>query len=192
MRCARAASMTQIVEAAPGASKSARAAHQTVPCMTYGPNPRPNAAARRQPAGQGQLVAPWSCSTASSRSKTAKSPIKRRNAAVAKKGRGTRRTSGGFVMVLNPMMKSAAWLDLSGTAVKLLLHLMMLSKGNNGWGHGDGGGHLFLSERDAAAAIGVARNTASRAFEELISHGFLRTVRAGHFHVKVRLATIWR
>lgn len=95
-------------------------------------------------------------------------------------------------MVLNPMMKSPAWLALSGTAVKLLLHLMMLSGGNNGWGHRKEGGQLFLSERGAAAAIGVSRNTASRAFEELIELGFLRIVSAGHFHVKIRVATAWR
>jgi hypothetical protein len=110
---------------------------------------------------------------------------------MAKTTRG-RRKSGAFVMVLHSMMKSAAWHDLSGVAVKLLLHLMMLSKGNNGWGHKDEQGELFLSERDAAAAIGVSRNTVSRAFEELIDHGFLRTVRQGHFQVKVKIATVWR
>jgi hypothetical protein len=95
-------------------------------------------------------------------------------------------------MVLNPMQKSPAWLDLSGNAVKLLLHLMMLSQGNNGWGHKDEQGELFLGERDAAAGMGVSRNTASRAFEELVDHGFLRAVRIGHFQVKLKIATVWR
>jgi hypothetical protein len=90
------------------------------------------------------------------------------------------------------LMKNPAWLSLSGNAVKLLLHLMMLSKGNNGWGHRVEGGELFLSEREAAKAISVARNTASRAFEELIDRGFLRPVQTGHFHVKIRTATTWR
>lgn len=95
-------------------------------------------------------------------------------------------------MLLNAMMKSEAWLDLSGNAVKLLVRLAMLSEGNNGWGHRDLSGELFLSEREAAATIGVSRNTASRAFDELIDHGFLRVVRVGHFQVKVRVATAWR
>ena len=103
-----------------------------------------------------------------------------------------RRQSGGFVMVMHSMLKSPAWQDLSGNAVKLVLHLAMLSQGNNGWGHTDEHGELFLSERDAAAAIGVSRNTASRAFAELIEHGFLRAVRAGHFAVKLKIATVWR
>lgn len=110
---------------------------------------------------------------------------------MAKKSRG-RRTRGEFVMLLHALMKSPAWLDLSGVAVKLLLYLMMLSKGNNGWGHRGERGELCCGERQAAAAIGVSRNTASRAFAELIDHGFLRPVRKGHFQVKVRHATIWR
>jgi hypothetical protein len=109
------------------------------------------------------------------------------------KDRNRRRTKGGFVQVRYGLMKSPAWRDLSGNAVKLLLHMMMLSQGNNGWGHGSSEpGKLFLSERDAAEAIGVSRNTASRAFAELIEHGFLRIVQAGHFKVKVKIATVWR
>lgn len=81
---------------------------------------------------------------------------------------------------------------VSGNAVKLLLHLVKLSQGNNGWGHGGEGGELFLAEREAARAIGVSRNTASRAFAELVEHGFLRVVSAGHFQVKVKRATTWR
>lgn len=103
-----------------------------------------------------------------------------------------RRAKGKFVMVLHSMMKSAAWQDLSGNDVKLLMHLMMLSEGNNGWGHQGKSGELFLAEREAAGAIGVSRNTASSSFKSLIGHGFLRPVRPGHFHIKVRQATVWR
>lgn len=106
--------------------------------------------------------------------------------------RKRRRSRGNFVQVQYSMMDSAAWLDLGGSAVKLLLHLMKLSQGNNGWGHKDEPGKLFLSERQAAEAIGVSRNTASKAFAELIAHGFLRVVQAGHFDVKIKLATVWR
>lgn len=103
------------------------------------------------------------------------------------------RSKGGFVMVHHFLLNSPAYRDLSGTAVKLLLHLMRLSCGNNGFGHGKGEpGQLFLAEREAADAIGVARNTVSKAFAELIDHGFLRPVSVGHFHVKTRVATTWR
>ncbi len=95
-------------------------------------------------------------------------------------------------MLRYSLMDSPAWRDLSGVSVKLMLHLMRLSEGNNGWGHKDEPGRLFLSERQAAEAIGVSRNTASKAFLELITHGFLRIVQAGHFDVKVKLATVWR
>lgn len=104
-----------------------------------------------------------------------------------------RRSNGPFVMVLHSIMNTPAWHRLSGNGVKLLLHLMKLSENNNGWGHGRAQpGELSCSERQAADAIGVARNTASRAFEELIELGFLRPVQQGYFHVKIRLATTWR
>lgn len=106
--------------------------------------------------------------------------------------RKRRRAGGRFAQVQYAMLDSPAWRDLSGNAVKLLLHLMRLSQGNNGWGHKDEPGRLYLSERQAAEAIAVSRNTASRAFAELIEHGFLRIVQAGHFDVKIKLATVWR
>jgi hypothetical protein len=103
------------------------------------------------------------------------------------------RNKGGFVMVHHFLMNSPAYRDLSGTSVKLLLHLMRLSCGNNGYGFGKGEpGQLFLAEREAAEAIGVARNTVSKAFLDLVEHGFLRPVSVGHFHVKTRVATTWR
>jgi DNA-binding transcriptional MocR family regulator len=95
-------------------------------------------------------------------------------------------------MVLHVMQDAPAWLDLSGTAVKLLLQLIRMSKGNNGFGDGQRDrGRLFLSVRDAATAIGVCRNTAAKAFGELIDHGFLRVEEKGHFDVK-GIATTWR
>ncbi|MEO5775039.1 MAG: hypothetical protein ABIQ32_13115 [Sphingomicrobium sp.] len=108
------------------------------------------------------------------------------------RGKRNRRTSGSFIMLLHNMMNSEAWQDLSGNAVKVLLHLMKLSHGNNGYGHKAEPGQLFLSERVAAKGTGLSRNTASKALSELLDHGFLRVVCAGHFKVKLRQATIWR
>lgn len=103
-----------------------------------------------------------------------------------------RRTKGEFVMILTSMMNAPAWQALSGNSVKLLLLLAKLGKGNNGWGHKGAPGELFLSERQAAQQLGLSRNTVSRAFAELVEHGFLRVVRAGHFRVKIRHSTVWR
>jgi hypothetical protein len=95
-------------------------------------------------------------------------------------------------MVLNTMQTSPAWLDLGGAAVKVLLHLMMLSKGNNGFGDEKRDrGALYLSERQAAKATGTSKNTAARALQELIDHGFLAVVTKGAYDVK-GLATTWR
>lgn len=102
------------------------------------------------------------------------------------------RSDAPFVMIYEFMLLSPAWLDLSGSAVKLLVELIRRSKGNNGFGHSKHDhGRLYLSERAAADSIGVAKNTAAKAFRELIDHGFLRTVFPGNFDVK-RKATTWR
>lgn len=97
-----------------------------------------------------------------------------------------------FVMLFDVLVTSAPWAAASGGAIKLLVHLTLLSKGNNGYGHKGENGRLFLSERQAGLAIGVARNTASRLFAELHDLGFVRVIEAGHFQVKVRTATTWR
>lgn len=79
----------------------------------------------------------------------------------------------------------AAWHDLSGNAVKLLIALLRLDKG----GHN---GELFLSIRDAACAIDVHRNTVVRLYQELENHGFIRATQRGHFKGSSGVATTWR
>jgi hypothetical protein len=104
------------------------------------------------------------------------------------------RTREPFAMIPFKWLKLPAWEHLNGNAVKLLLHLWSMSGGDNG-AHGDRDG-LFLSEREAALALGIARNTASAAFELLIEAGWLRPVQKGHFAVKAGeqqlRATVWR
>jgi hypothetical protein len=102
------------------------------------------------------------------------------------------RKRGGFLQLTYGMLQSAPHRAASGNAVKLHLHLLMLSKGNNGFGHSkEDRGRLYLSTREAASAIGVSRNTAAQAFKELIELGFLRMMTKGHFDVK-GVATTWR
>lgn len=106
-------------------------------------------------------------------------------------GRRSNTTSKGrtrtppFVMLDHRLLDSPAWLDLGGTAAKLLLHLARLYNGSNN-------GDLSLGERTAADAIGVGRGAAAAAFDELEGHGFIAATRRGAFQVKVRLATSWR
>ena len=96
-----------------------------------------------------------------------------------------RRHTPPFVMIYHSMMEGAAWADLSGNAVKLLLHMVKLYNGSNN-------GEIAMGERQAAAAIGAARNTAARALDDLEAHGFIVAIERGHFAVKVKHATSWR
>jgi hypothetical protein len=99
-----------------------------------------------------------------------------------------------FVMVPFRWMDLPAYKALSGNAVRLLLHLIRLSGGDNGAGSDQG--ELFLSERSAAEALDMARNTAAAAFDMLVEKGWLRPVRLGHFDRKAvdrgMRATVWR
>lgn len=98
--------------------------------------------------------------------------------------KGRRRTQP-FVMLDHRLIDSPAWMNLGGTAAKLLLILARLYNGSNN-------GDLFLSERAAAEAIGVGKRAAALAFDELEAAGFIRPISRGSFTVKVRVATSWR
>lgn len=96
-----------------------------------------------------------------------------------------RRRTPPFVMLDHRILDSPAWVDLGGTAAKLLLLMARLYNGSNN-------GELFLAERAAAEAIGVRRGAAAAAFDDLEAHGFIRATKRGAFSVKVKLATSWR
>lgn len=83
------------------------------------------------------------------------------------------------------MTSSAAWADLSGNAVKLLVHLAAFDNGTNN-------GLIFLSERMAAEGIGVSKRTVGKLFDELEEHGFIAATAKGYFTVKRGPATQWR
>jgi hypothetical protein len=77
-----------------------------------------------------------------------------------------------------------AWKSLSMTARCLEMELKALYNGSNN-------GDLFLSIREAAKRLGVANNTAGKAFKELEEHGFIRPKQRGNFNWKARHATAW-
>lgn len=89
------------------------------------------------------------------------------------------------VRLYHSMTGCAAWRDLSGNAVKLLIAMMRLE-------HGKNNGDLFMSARHAAEMIGVAKMTAHKLLIELEEHGFIRPVERGYFQVKGGPATSWR
>lgn len=101
---------------------------------------------------------------------------------INKKGRNR---SPPFAMLTHSMTNTPAWLDLSGNAVKLLVHMIKLSNGINN-------GEIVLSGRMAAEAIGLARNTVMAAFVDLQSHGFIVMTSEAGFNCKVRIAPTWR
>lgn len=84
------------------------------------------------------------------------------------------------------MTGSAAWRDLSGNAIKVLIALQRLD-------HGGANGALFFSARKASDETGLSRNTVMAALRDLESHGFIVAVARGEFHrIKRSPATTWR
>ncbi|ESS72883.1 hypothetical protein MGMO_44c00330 [Methyloglobulus morosus KoM1] len=79
------------------------------------------------------------------------------------------------------MIRSAAYLDLSGNAVKLLVlmqcHWRMYEP-------------IAYSVTEAQKRVGCCRGLAHQAFRELESHGFIRLVLEGHYYKQ--LARRWR
>ena len=90
-----------------------------------------------------------------------------------------------YFRVHHYMMKAEAWLALSAAARAVYLQIGFRYNGSNN-------GKLALSVRDAAKECNIARNTASRAFEELVDLGFIELTREGSFDRKTRIASEWR
>ncbi len=75
------------------------------------------------------------------------------------------------------MLRSSAWRSLSPVATTIYVDLASRYNGsNNGW--------LALSARAAAERAGCSKNTAARAFAELIERGFIDLCSPGHFDRK--------
>lgn len=80
-------------------------------------------------------------------------------------------------------LKSAAWRDLSGSAVRLWLELHTRYNGGNN-------GALRLSYAEAGKLLGMGKATVQRAYDELVEKGFLAKVSNGNFYG--RRAHEWR
>lgn len=81
------------------------------------------------------------------------------------------------------MLKSPAWLHLSGEAMKVWFGLRVRFCGNNN-------GLLTYAVREAAEELHMSRSTVQRALDELQELGFIRCTRQGTF--RGRQASQWR
>ena len=96
------------------------------------------------------------------------------------------RSKGGdpYIRHFRWQLSCPAWKALSMTARCLEMELKAIYNGSNN-------GELFLSVREAANRLGIAHNTASKAFKELEEKGFIIAKQKGHFKQKVRHASSW-
>jgi Helix-turn-helix domain len=88
------------------------------------------------------------------------------------------------VRIYHRQMQSDAWLHLTGSAVKVLLTLAVLEKGDNN-------GEFFLSARTGAEKTGLGKNAVNRALHELQDKGFIYCAERGGFSRKTPHAACW-
>lgn len=100
-----------------------------------------------------------------------------------KKGRSL--GGGRFVQLHHYLLRSPAWRSLTPAARAIYVEVAMLYDGSNN-------GYLALAVRDAGERCRVNKDTAGRAFKELVQAGFLERAQAGGFAFKLRHATEWR
>jgi hypothetical protein len=97
-----------------------------------------------------------------------------------------RRLMGGpsHVRIHAWVMRTTAWQSLTPKARVVLVEIAARYFGTNN-------GRIALSVRDAAEACNINKDTAGKAFQELIAKGFLVCKTPGGFTLKMRHATEW-
>jgi len=97
-----------------------------------------------------------------------------------------------YVMIFHWLMEKEAWKDLSANARAIYLEINKRYNGSNN-------GRIGYSVRQAAKELRISKATASRAFHELVDHGFVVAEQKGSFNYKMdaegkrkRLASEWR
>lgn len=83
------------------------------------------------------------------------------------------------------MLNSLAWKALKASSRAVYVVLAQRYNGSNN-------GRIALSARDAADLCNINKDTATKAFRELIELGFIECATPGGFSRKVRHATEWR
>lgn len=100
-----------------------------------------------------------------------------------KKGRSL--GGGRFVQLHHYLLNSPAWKWLTPAARAVYVEVATLFDGTNN-------GFLALSVRDAGERCRINKDTAGRAFKELVAADFLEAAAVGGFSYKVRHASEWR
>ena len=90
-----------------------------------------------------------------------------------------------YFQVHKYMMDCDAWKALSAAATRLYLQIGHRYNGVNN-------GRISFSCREAAAECNLNRNTANKAFKELVEYGFIEETRHGGLSRKTRIASEWR
>jgi hypothetical protein len=93
----------------------------------------------------------------------------RRKSLHYKRGRSTPR----FVMLPEWLQKSEAWATMRPGPRALYIELKRRYTGSNN-------GEIFLSQRDAAKALNVTKDTATGYFRDLAQRGFIAMTQGGH------------
>ena len=92
---------------------------------------------------------------------------------------------GRYFALHHYMLKTDAWRALSAPARAVYIQIGFRYDGFNN-------GRIAFSVRDAASECGLANNTASKAFKELVALGFIEETRHGGLSRKTRIASEWR
>jgi len=90
-----------------------------------------------------------------------------------------------FVMLPEWLQRSEAWATMKPGPRALYLELKRRFFGSNN-------GDIFLSQRDAARALNVNKDTATAYFRELLERGFITMTQGGHLGPSgIGLASKW-
>jgi hypothetical protein len=93
---------------------------------------------------------------------------------ITSNGKAKRRS---FVMIMNAMFDSDSWRYMSPTGRALYMEIRRKYNGYNN-------GEIGFSCRQAGEVLGCTKNTASKAFLELIIHGFIKPAKTASFSMR--------
>ncbi len=99
--------------------------------------------------------------------------------------KGRSKTGGHHVRLQAFMLHTPAWSALKASARAVYVEIALRYYGTNN-------GRLALSARDAARTCNLSKDTATKAFRQLVDLGFIECVTPGGFSRKVRHAAEWR
>ena len=107
---------------------------------------------------------------------------KRRGRRVDETGRSI--GSAHHVRLYSWLLKTPAWRSLTTQSVAVYIAIAQRYFGSNN-------GEISLSVREAARLVNIAKDTASKCFQELETKGFIRRNVCGSFDWKLKQATTW-